>query len=259
MGLLVTGGTLARVRRSGKQKCRASRGSALIVGRVRTNPLAAYVAPFAIFMGFIALVSGIRWAFPDSANVFLAAPEYWVYPLQTAACAGALIFFWRSYSFAPLQHWPLGIIAGLVALGIWVSPQVVFGVPARTEGFNPEALAATGMVYWLTVLARFARLVIVVPLLEEIFWRGFLLRYFVKEDFTKVAFGTYTHLSFFVVAVLFAAEHSQADWIPALLTGLLYNGLAVRTKSLFACVLAHAVTNFGLGLYIMSTRQWGFW
>ena len=54
-------------------------------------------------------------------------------------------------------------------------------------------------------------------------------------------------------------EHGTVDYVPALITGVLFNAVAVWTKSLWACVLAHAVTNLGLGLYVMATRQWGFW
>jgi membrane protease YdiL (CAAX protease family) len=53
--------------------------------------------------------------------------------------------------------------------------------------------------------------------------------------------------------------HSVADWPAALLCGVIYNLVAVRTGSLAACIAAHALTNLGLGIYIMSTRQWGFW
>jgi membrane protease YdiL (CAAX protease family) len=51
----------------------------------------------------------------------------------------------------------------------------------------------------------------------------------------------------------------MADWPAALLTGILFNFVMVRTKSLAVCVIAHAVTNLGLGVFIMCTRQWGFW
>ncbi len=106
---------------------------------------------------------------------------------------------------------------------------------------------------------RFLRLVAVVPALEEIFWRGFLLRYFIKEDFDAVPFGTYTRWSNVLVAIGFMLEHQMPDWPAALAAGFLYNITAYRTRSLPACILAHAVTNALLGAYIMTTRQWGFW
>jgi membrane protease YdiL (CAAX protease family) len=53
--------------------------------------------------------------------------------------------------------------------------------------------------------------------------------------------------------------HSMADWPAAFLCGLVYNFVAVKSGSLAACVVAHGLTNLGLGAYIMATRQWGFW
>lgn len=226
---------------------------------MKNKTLLAYVLPFVVFLGFLFLDSFVQEVFEGAGSVFFRAPKFWVYPLQTALCAGLLLAFWKFYTFAPLRPWPLGVLAGLAVLFLWISPQLVFGMPPRTEGFDPEFFGTTGALYGLTVLARFARLVIVVPLLEEIFWRGFLMRYLINERFTTVAFGTFRPLSFFGVAVLFMLVHSIPDWPAAFLTGLIYNGLAVKTKSLWACVLAHAVTNLGLGFYIMATRQWGFW
>ncbi len=221
--------------------------------------LLAYTLPFFAFLGFLALDGIIASLFETSGILLLAVPKYWLFPLQAMFCAGLLIFFWKEYTFTPLRPWLWGVAAGLLALAIWLSPQELFGAAARNKGFNPEVFHDTPLLYWLTVLARFARLVIVVPLLEEIFWRGFLMRYLINERFSAVAFGAYRHFSFLAVAVLFMLVHSPQDYIGAFLTGVLYNGLAVKTKSLWACVLAHAVTNLGLGLYIMATRQWGFW
>jgi uncharacterized protein len=111
----------------------------------------------------------------------------------------------------------------------------------------------------VTIVFRFLRLVLVVPLLEEIFWRGFLLRFLVNENFDDVPFGKFSWLSFTIVALAFGFSHPRADWPAAMLTGMLYNWVAYRTKSLSTCVLTHAVTNLLLGLWIMKTGQWGFW
>jgi hypothetical protein len=101
--------------------------------------------------------------------------------------------------------------------------------------------------------------VVVAPLVEEIFWRGFLLRYLNNEKFTSIAVGTFSWSSFLVVTVAFGFSHPRADWMPALICGALYNLVACRTHSLASCVVAHAITNLLLGLWIMQTRQWGFW
>jgi CAAX prenyl protease-like protein len=146
-----------------------------------------------------------------------------------------------------------------------VSPQLLFGQPPRTDGYNPTLLDYNPALYWCSVSARFLRLVVVVPLIEEIFWRGFLQRYLIDERFTTVPIGKYTAFSFWCVVFAFASVHWGPNWMPgqdfwlAVPTGAIYGWLLIRTKSLFAPIVAHAVTNLALGLYIMKTGQWGFW
>ena len=221
------------------------------------SPLAAYVTPFLVFMAGLMLVSLVKDSNADT--LWLRSPEYWIYPLQTALCAAALIFYWRQYDFGRRGGIVLGLAAGVVVLGIWIAPQAVLGAGARVDGFDPSAFGEGSALYWMTVTARFARLVIIVPLVEEIFWRGFLMRYLIREDFTSLPVGAFQWKSFSAVALCFMLVHGMADWPAALLCGIIYNFVAVRTGSLGACVLAHAVTNLGLGVYIMTTRQWGFW
>ncbi len=223
------------------------------------SPIAAYVAPFVIFMGGLALSQAVGSVGKESDNLLLARPEYWVYPLQTLACGAALVFFWKRYDFGARGGLLLAAAAGVLALLLWLSPQLLLGFAPRTGGFDPTVFSDNPLLYWLTVTARFARLVIIVPLVEEIFWRGFLMRYLIRDNFETVSLGAYKATSFFGVAGLFMLVHSTADWPAAFLTGLIYNGLLVKTRSLTACVIAHAITNLGLGFYIMATRQWGFW
>ena len=105
------------------------------------------------------------------------------------------------------------------------------------------------------------RLVIVAPLIEELFWRGFLMRYLVDldGDFWAVPFGTYHKRSLIAVTALVVLIHSPPDYFAASIFGLMMYGLAVRTKSLSACVLMHATANLILGLYVVSTQSWGYW
>ena len=218
--------------------------------------LAAYTLPMIAFLAALALVGGLK---KISGSFWLESPEYWVYPLQTFICAGLLFWYRHEYEFHGVRQPLVAAAVGIVVLVLWISPQAFFAVAARTEGFNPTVFADQPGAYWLTVFLRFLRLVVIVPLVEEIFWRGFLLRYFVDEKFDTVPFGKFTWLSFGVVTIGFMFVHSTADWPAALATGALYNWVAYRTKSLGACVLAHALTNLLLGIWIMNTRQWGFW
>ncbi len=221
------------------------------------------VLPFGLFMGFLAL-NGLVTKLAidlsgDTVPFWLSYPEYWIYPLQALVCGGVMIYCWRQYDFNGIQR-PLGtVLMGLLVLAIWIAPQFFPESEGRPEGFDPTLFENDPALYWATVGMRFLRLVVVVPFLEEIFWRGFLMRYMVNEQWRGVAFGTYRPLAFLGVALLFALAHAGPDFWVALITGLLYNALACWTRSLGACVLAHAITNLILGIYIMQTGQWGFW
>lgn len=185
--------------------------------------------------------------------------RYFIYPLQTVACGGVLAWYRRDYDLGKYRRLYLALAAGLLSLAIWVAPQWLLHRPARMEGFDPDLFRGQPPLYWAELAFRFGRLVLVAPALEEIFWRGFLLRYFIDEDFLRVPFGTYARLANCAVALGFMFEHTPADWPAALATGFLYNLVAFQTRSLRCCILAHAVTNGLLGAYIMATHQWGFW
>jgi len=206
-----------------------------------------FVAPFAVFMGFIA-----------AAQIIGGDSKYWLYPLQTMVCAGVLVYFWKSYEWGRVTF-GLPIVAGLVVFGLWVAPQAVFGAEARLDGFDPYGVSEDKTIVLFTIVARCLRLMVVVPLVEEIFWRGFVQRYFENENYTSVAIGTFSWFSLIGTSVAFMLVHDGADWPAAFATGLIFGWLVVRTKSIFAAVLAHAVANIALGIYILTTRQWGFW
>jgi CAAX prenyl protease-like protein len=221
-----------------------------------TRKLAAFTLPLAAFLVLLALDSALR---KIGGTSWLDSPEYWIYPAQTILCGALLLWFWREYEFRPPGQIAFSAAMALLVCAIWIAPQQFLGFPARLLGFNPEIFSGQRAAFWATIVFRFLRLVVIVPLVEEIFWRGFLLRYFVSEKFQAVPFGMFSWLSFAVVTLGFGFAHARADWIAALLAGALYNCVAYRTKSLASCVLAHALTNLLLGLWIMKTSQWGFW
>lgn len=185
-------------------------------------------------------------------------PKYWVFPLQTVICGALIIRWWRQYEFAWSRGWWLGLIVGVLALIIWVAPQEWLGAERRLGGFDLWFFGGGTAFKWNAGL-RVLRLVVVVPLLEEIFWRGFLLRHLMKDPFDQVPFGARSWPAFAWVAGLFGVAHWGPDFWPAVITGALYNGVAYSTRSLGACVIAHSTTNLLLGGYLFYTQQWGFW
>lgn len=218
--------------------------------------LLAYALPMLLFVLLLGVSSALK---RPGAALWLAAPEFWVYPLQTLLCAAVLVYFRREYEFRRFRRPIFSILVALLVFVLWIAPQQFFGFPPRAVGFNPDTFSGEPGLFWSTVVFRFIRLAVVVPFVEEIFWRGFLLRYLISEKFEAVPFGTFSRFSCAVVTVAFGCSHSLPDWPAALMTGALYNYLAYRTKSLTSCICAHGLTNIALGFWIFATKQWGFW
>jgi CAAX prenyl protease-like protein len=93
--------------------------------------------------------------------------------------------------------------------------------------------------------------------MEELFWRGFLMRWLIREDFTAVPIGTYQPFSFYATTALFAMEHG-AEWPQAVVVGLIYGAWFVRTRKLGDVMVAHGVTNLLLALYCLGSNDWHF-
>lgn len=219
----------------------------------------ANLAPFLVFLLVLGLGEAVAHFGDGRAFWVFSEPRYWIFPLQTLVCSILLVRGWRYYELRPPRKPLFTAGIGILALLVWIAPQQWLGAAPRLDGFDPAFFGATGWPYAVNVAVRFLRLVVVVPLLEEIFWRGFLLRYLIDEDFARVPFGTFSWLSFGVVTAGFCLEHSFPDYPAAIITGVLYNFVAYRTRSLSSCVLTHAVTNLVLGVYVLRTGQWGFW
>lgn len=224
----------------------------------RTAEEKAFATPFFVFAALLGAISLMDSIFEGEGPLWVAQPEYLIFPLQTIVCGGLLAWFWSSYTFWPLQQVGFTLAVAVLVLVIWILPQELLGFEPRLKGFDPGVFQDP-VAYWINLGLRFARLVIVVPLLEEIFWRGWLLRYLIDERIENVPFGSFSWFSFGGVTLCFGLAHLGPDFIPALITGGLYNWVAYRTRSLGCCVLAHTITNLLLGFYIMRTGQWGFW
>jgi CAAX prenyl protease-like protein len=161
-------------------------------------------------------------------------------------------------AFSSVSICLLATMVGLVVFVLWVRLEgwyPVLGILGRRTGFDPSALHETWQ--WPFVAVRFAGLVIIVPLIEELFWRSFLVRWLVDTEFWKVPIGRVTPMAAGVSSALFATAHPE--WLPALLTGLLWAWLLWETKSLSSCVLSHSVANLALGVHVLLTRDWKYW
>jgi CAAX prenyl protease-like protein len=123
------------------------------------------------------------------------------------------------------------------------------------SAFDPLALGAAARRAFIAV--RLLGLVVLVPVIEEVFWRSFLIRWIIDTDFAKVPIGKVTPMAAAVTSAFFALAHPE--WLPALLTGALWAWLLWSTRSLSACLISHATANLSLGIYVITTHDWKFW
>jgi CAAX prenyl protease-like protein len=158
----------------------------------------------------------------------------------------------------------LSIGVGVLVFFLWIGPDVLIpGYRGSILFFNrfwhlqsslrPSELQSTWVLFWRTT-----RAILIVPIVEELFWRAWLMRWIINPDFQKVPLGAYSTLAFWATAILFASEHG-AYWDVGLITGIVYNAWMVKTKSVADCILMHAVTNGMLSAYVILTAQWQYW
>lgn len=240
----------------------------------------AHVVPFAVFMAFMVvlqLIGGfIEWKHPD-APWWRQDPAQFVYPVQSLVALGLLIRYRKFYQFNGSLKWALaGVAFGAVGIGFWLLPVMLhdawglqgktegllklLGVTERNDGFDP-GLFRNPLACWTSLVLRFFRAAVVVALVEEIFWRGFLMRFVCdwEGDYWKQPFGRAHWLSYGIVTGLFMLAHAPVDYAGAFIYGSLTYVLCVWSKSLGACVIMHGTANFLMGLYIMRTGHYGLW
>jgi len=180
----------------------------------------------------------------------------WLYPLKTVSVGIALLLLVRWYPRLNVRSTGLAVVVGVVVLVLWVLPEGFYPLLSTPSPVDPfEKLVVPWVYLWIAFRVFGAS--VVVPIMEELFWRGFLIRWLVKENFQKVAIGTFTWPSFLITSALFASEHNR--WLVGLMAGVVYNLILYRTKSLYACMIAHGVTNLGLAIFVLTTEHWTFW
>ena len=109
---------------------------------------------------------------------------------------------------------------------------------------------------WPLVVVRILGAALVVPVMEELFWRSFLMRWIVDSEFEKVPVGKVTLAAAGITSAIFASAHPE--WLPAVLTGLAWAGLLAYTGKLSTCWISHMVANAALGAYALATQSWNY-
>lgn len=229
------------------------------MSRNQSAPLAlAYVAPFVMYV----------------VGTSVAARMGDWYPLGYAAVVvAASIVTWRllrgSRIIVPHARIVEGVLVGIFGIVVWIVlsrlrledhisaylPEWLS--PGERSGYDPFQELSQPWAVWSFITARVVGLSIVVPVVEEVFWRGFLLRWITSPDWEHVPLGKFDLKSFLGVTLLFTLAHPE--WLAAACYCMLLNGLLYRTRDLWNCIVAHAVSNLLLAIYILTTGTWWLW
>lgn len=228
--------------------------------QIRKSPLGARVIPFILFVGFTALG---EWTGGDLA--------YWCYLIK-CVLGGWLLWSLRGVILEMGWTWSwaagiTGVLVFLVWVGLdgfypvlgevfpWIAPGT--GTEPSTPAWNPFAHFAGSWQGWFFVGVRIIGSSIVVPPLEEVFYRSFLYRFIQSEDFLSVPLRRFHWGAFLGTVGMFGFVHNE--WLPGLICGAIYQYLVVRKGHLGDAVTAHTITNFLLGCWVITKGEWHFW
>jgi CAAX prenyl protease-like protein len=222
------------------------------------SPFVAYAGPFLAFFGLLALSKVVPLP-PLAVQAGFVA----IMAVVVALVAGSADLH-PDIDFR-VRNWFGTVFIGVAVFAIWIAPDRLFPGYRHFWLFeNPlmgkaqTSLSAGAREQTAVLWLRAIRAVAIVPVVEELFWRGWLMRWLISPDFEKIPLGTWSASAFWIVALLFASEHGPY-WDVGLACGVIYNWWIVRTRSLGDLVLAHSISNACLSAYVVWSGKWEFW
>jgi uncharacterized protein len=223
-------------------------------GQATTTSSLPYVIPFCVFFVLMSLGPYLE-----------AYIGRWEFPLRAVILAITLWITSRHVIDLRVSH-PLATVAvGVFVFALWIGPDYLI------PGYRNHWLFQNSLLGHLKVgiepkyqndmlalTARSLRAIVLVPIIEELFWRAWLMRWLIDQNFWKLPLGAFTWTSMLITAVLFGSEHGSF-WEVGIAGGLVYNFWMVKTRRLGDLVLAHAVTNACLSAYVIYAQRWEYW
>jgi len=225
-----------------------------------SSPAICRVAPFAIFL-LLTFCQG----------KFFAGSEYWFYLAKTVVGAWLIL---EMRPFVEEMRWTISVEAIAVGVGVFVmwvgidpyypklgelTAMLGLGKTGGAEPFvwNPHLeFGRNSIAAWSFMTVRILGMGLVVPPLEEVFYRSFLYRYIARPDFQSVPVARFSLGPFLFTSTIFGFEHSQ--WMAGMLCGFAYQGLVIQKRRLGDAIVAHAVTNLLLGVWVVRKEAWQF-
>lgn len=216
--------------------------------RILASPILLRVVPFALFAGLTVLQGRLG-----------ETSQYWMYAFKTILGAWMLWIVWPHVKeMRWIFSWEAVFIGVLVFLA-WVGLDGHYPlISAREASFDPRKSYGSGSALALFFTAvRTIGSSIIVPPLEEVFYRSFLYRYFIKSDFLQIPFARFDWRAFLIVGVVFGVSHYE--WLPGILCAFAYQWLVIKKDRLGDAITAHSITNFLLALWVIARHAYYFW
>lgn len=210
--------------------------------------------PFALFIGLMLLDPVLTPILPEAID------PRWLYAFRSLVAAVALALLCkrcqelREPGPTRVSDWGLGVVGGVLIFALWIYLDFKPLAFAADEGFDPTVGDRVHLGFMLT---RIAGAALVVPIMEELFWRSFILRWLQKRTFLKVNPKSLRWSPILISSLVFASEHRL--WFAGILAGLAYAWLYKRSGNLWVPIASHAITNALLGIYVVATASWWFW
>jgi len=251
---------------------------------IRRYPWAVFIVPFVVYM-LLASMEPKRVQRVPTAGVASEKEWKWFdqyfdgrayatgYSLRLMATVAVMFVFLAGYRQFPWNVSILSVVVGVVGIFVWVglcqlkleetllAPLGLKWLVASGEraAFNPFDAFANNMPWLIVFLfVRFTGLAVVVPIIEEFLLRGFVLRIFVDQNWSKVPFGHASKLVI-VITIIYGVAAHPAEAVAAAAWFSLVTWLMVKTRNIWDCVVAHAITNLLLGIYVLSSGEWHLW
>jgi len=219
------------------------------------NPALFRILPFAAFIVLMALEPWLAGQLGETAG------SPWLHALRSAVAAGLLAWAWPHLNELHRPRlsgsdWLNALFVGLGVLAVWIGfDSGIFVLGSKHDSL--PLLTPEGHRDWLPIVLRMAGSALVVPLVEEVFWRSFLMRWIETPRFVCLEAARIGLRALLMSSVVFGLEHTQ--WFAGIVAGLAYGALYRRSGRLWPAVIAHATTNAGLGLWVIFTGAWQFW
>lgn len=205
------------------------------------NPTLPFLMPFLTILGAAMIARALSSGFE------------WFYFIRVIAASGAIWYFRRTYKSLDWRFGWMGIGAGALVFAIWM----ILEVGARTAA--PVALmqaSTESRIAWIVL--RVVGAVVLVPIAEELAFRGFLLRRLESSEFESVRWRTFSWMPFVVSSVAFGMLHGER-WLAGTIAGAIFALVQIWRGRIGEAVAAHAVANALVAASVLYAGNWQLW